>query len=133
MAHEYEWKVFAEHTDAAGVIYTPEVIACMCRAMETLLEEIGHSIRDNNEEKGFGTFAVKTQATFLNPFSWGDVVTVSIVPEMGDTSITFVGKGTVDGEPVFESELTVVVVSHETFEPMPIPDDMREALAPYAA
>jgi acyl-CoA thioesterase FadM len=131
MAYTYEWIVRTGDTDFSGFVYTPTVIDYVVRGMEELMTEIGFS-PSASTERGFVYPAVHAEADYLGTFGVDDEVTIALVPDVGETSITLTARGTLDGETVFTATLTLACVDVETMESAQIPEDIQTQLAQYA-
>lgn len=61
-----------------------------------------------------------------------DDVTVAVgIDDLGETSLTLSQEVRADGEVAATAETTLVVLDSETREPMPIPEDVREAFVEF--
>lgn len=117
--------------DPGGVIYTPRVAYFVIEAVHDFL---GHVL---GEPAVRGLFAMNIlpparamSIEFLSPFTWDDVLTISVVTtEVGNTSFGFhVTARHGDTEEVFRATLTQVCVSPVTKRPVPVPERLSAAL-----
>lgn len=131
MAYTYEWTVRTGDTDFSGFVYTPTVIDYVVRGMEDLMTEIGFS-PSASTERGFVYPAVHAEADYLGTFGVDDEVTIALVPDVGETSITLTARGRLDDETVFTATLTLACIDVETMEPARVPEDIQTQLAQYA-
>lgn len=132
MGYEVEWTVRAGDTDYSGLIYTPVVTDRMLRGMEAVSMDAGVPRHYFGGEGGVMAPAVHVEVDYLAPIRVDDEVTIEVTPVLGTTSVTFGQVGhTADGE-AFRGHVKIVFVDREGFEPIPVPDEVREALRPYA-
>jgi acyl-CoA thioesterase FadM len=130
MAYSYTWTVRTGDTDFSGLVYTPAVIDCVVRGMEKLMTEIEFS-PTAAQERGLLYPAVHAEADYVDSFGVDDTVTVTLVPCVGDTSITLTARGTLNNELVFTAELTLACIDAASSEPTPVPSDIRNLLQAY--
>jgi acyl-CoA thioesterase FadM len=131
MAYSYTWTVRTGDTDFSGLIYTPTVIDHVVRGMEELMAEIEFS-PSAAQERGLLYPAVHAEADYVDSFGVDDIVTVALVPHVGDASIELAARGTLDDELVFTAELTLVCTDAASGESTPVPLDIRDRLEQYA-
>jgi acyl-CoA thioesterase FadM len=131
MAYTYQWTVRTGDTDFSGFVYTPTVIDYVVRGMEQLMTEVGFS-PSASTERGFVYPAVHAEADYLSTFGVDDKITIALIPDVGETSITLTARGTLDDETVFKSTLTLACIDVETMEAAQIPEDIQTQLAQYS-
>lgn len=129
MVYVYEWKIVAADTDFSGLVYTSAVVDYVLRAVNELMDEIGYAAYRIEERENLLTPTVQTCVEYHAPMRVGDIVTIELVPEVSNTSITFNATGQLEGNPVFTAELTSVFMDASTNESVPVPDDVRTRLA----
>lgn len=123
MPYESTWTIYAGDTDYSGRIYTPVVIDYVIRTLADFRTSVGFP------DRRFETGPVVPPARhidieYVDAIRVDDELTIVLTPTVGRTSVTHAIVGTVDGEPVFEGELTVVYIDTETEEPVPVPEDL---------
>jgi 4-hydroxybenzoyl-CoA thioesterase len=75
---------------------------------------------------GFPT--VKLEVEFASPVRFGDPLEVAVAIEhVGRTSLRVGYEGRAAGRVCFRAKNVVVCVDMKTFQPVPIPDDLRAA------
>ena len=118
--------------DPAGIVFYPQYFYILHEAKEEFLTHIGHPMHRMINEQRRGWPIVKLETEFKRPSRYGDAVEVEIaVSKLGGASrglcCTLRGE---DGERVVAHSV-IVLTDLETGKPVPIPEPMREALAPY--
>lgn len=113
--------------DAAGIAYYPRLVNFLHEAFEDFFA--GHVGRPYPEvfRDGLGFPTVKVEMEYLAPVHYGDQVTIGVVVErLGRSSVRIRYEGSVAGRPVFLARNVAVVVDIKTFEPTPLPPELRE-------
>ncbi|HEX6738629.1 MAG TPA: thioesterase family protein [Vicinamibacteria bacterium] len=113
--------------DPAGIAYYPNLVNFLHVAFEDFFA--GHVGRPYPEVYGEGIAfpTVHVEMEFLAPVRYGDHVQVAItVEKVGRTSVQVRYDGSVGGRPVFRARNTAVTVDLKAFEPIPVPDWLRE-------
>lgn len=132
MAYEFQWRARSSSVDETNHIYYPRLFDSLDDGIEALLEEIGYPLHRLIPDEKRALPIVHAEADYLDPIAFGDTVSGSLVPTVGESSIEFHGTGTVDDARVFEATIVRVFVDMETFEKRPLPEEMRSQLATYA-
>jgi 4-hydroxybenzoyl-CoA thioesterase len=117
--------------DPAAIAYYPNLVNFLHVAFEDFCT--GHLGRPYPElyREGIGFPTVKLEMEFLSPVRYGDHVQVGVAVErLGRSSVHLRYEGSVEGRPVFRAHSVAVVVDLRSFASMPIPDWLRERLAP---
>jgi acyl-CoA thioesterase FadM len=127
MPYESTWTISAGDTDYSGRIYTPVVIDYVIKTLGEFRRGVGFP------NKRFETGPVVPPARnieieYLGAIRVDDELAIALTPSVGTTSVTHAFTGTVDGELVFEGELTVVFIDTETEEPVPVPEELLPEL-----
>jgi len=128
-----EYPVLFSHCDPAGIVYFPRFFDFLHRAMEDWftfgLEE---RFADFVLTKKLGIPTVSTQVDFVRPARFGDTLRVELrALKLGRSSIELAIDSFVGSEPCFKARHKVCCFSQHTFKAVPIPDDLRERMAPY--
>lgn len=127
MPYESTWTIYAGDTDYSGRIYTPVVIDYVIKTLGEFRAGVGFP----NERFETGPVvppARHIDIEYLGAIRVDDELTITLTPTVGRTSVRHTFTGTVDGETVFEGELTVVYIDTETEEPVPVPEDLLPEL-----
>lgn len=132
MPYSYDWKIRFGEVDRAGIVYYPVLFLQLHHAVEDLFEDAGFPLHELHDAQ-MGMPIVHAEADYYRPMTYGNTVRIDVVPEMGDSSVTFQLTGSLDGERTFEAQEKHVFVDMETFESTPIPDDLRDGFARYAS
>ena len=114
--------------DAAGIAYYPNLVNFIHEAFEDFFA--GHVGRPYPEafREGLAFPTRKIEMEFVSPVHYGDRVEITVVVEhVGRTSVRTRYLGSVKGRPVFRARNTQVLVDMKTFQPTPLPDDLRRS------
>jgi 4-hydroxybenzoyl-CoA thioesterase len=132
----YERQVRFEEVDAAQIVFFPRFFGYCHEAMEALFDEIEggyvHLVRDRK----IGVPAVHVACDFKHPLRYGDVARIEAsVATLGNTSVTFRYAITnrANAVPVASIDHVCVVSDLTALKGIPIPLDVRTALARYLA
>lgn len=133
MAYETLWKVRFDDIDRAGILFYPALFDNIHRGVEDLLEDIGYNYHDMLTE-GLGMPTVHAEADYYSPVSYRDRVILSITPSISQSSVTFHVSGHVEGEDETKFEATEkhATIDFDTFETVPVPEELRRKLETYA-
>lgn len=121
-------------TDPAAIIYGPQAFTIAIECIEEMLiATTGLSFRDVNIKRGLGTPWVHMSCDFEKPLYAGQAYEVEVALEkLGGSSFVYVVSAfSPDGARLFRVRLVGVAVDLKTMATQPIPDDIRQALAPY--
>ena len=133
MAFQFELPVRYGSIDYARIVYNPQFLHFCHIAMEEMFAAVvGVTYPDAIQEEKVGYPTVKTEADYVRPVAYGEVLTMSVAVErIGNSSITFLyeGKRSSDGETAFRVRNIQVAVDMDAFESTPIPDHHRKPAA----
>ena len=120
------------HCDPAGIVFYPQYFYILSESKEDFLMHIGHPMHRMINEQRRGWPMVRLETDFKRRSRYGDRIEVDIeLFKLGTASLglqyTIRGE---DGERLF-AKSTIVLTDLDTGQPVPIPHDMRGALAPY--
>lgn len=132
MAYERVWTVRFSDTDMHGIAHYPRIVDAVHETSDMFMEEIGWPYWRTHGEENFGLPIVEANFDFRQKLDAGDQVTVGLTPSLGDRSVRFEYHATRDGETVFEAYEQRVCLAMDEDSAMPVPDYLREAMAPYA-
>jgi 1,4-dihydroxy-2-naphthoyl-CoA hydrolase len=136
MSHvfRYPYTIGLHDTDAAGLIFAPNIIRICLHAYEALLEDVGFGIARLFEQKTMGLPIVHIEADFARPLTVGRKVEIlARVSHMGKTSCRMVYEVHDASAAVCATAATVqVCVDPRTRRPMELPPEFRAALSRYA-
>lgn len=127
--YEFEWKCAWGDADPHGIAYYPNLIDAMHRAGEEYMADIGVAYWDVPEEYGIHFPIVSMDTDFERPVEVGDVLTITVDPDVGGKSLgmDFVATDA-DGNERFSAREQHVCVSKSDNKPVEIPDEVRAAL-----
>jgi len=118
--------------DPAGIVFYPQYFYILSESKEDFLIHIGHPQHHyiNSLRKGWPM--VRLETDFKRPSRYGDQIDVDIeIFKLGGASLglEYTIRGD-DGERLV-AKSTIVLMNLDTGKPLPIPDDLRDALTPY--
>lgn len=131
MPYRYDWKVHVGNTDFSGLIYAPDAVDAFAISSQELFETIGYPPSRARDE-GFIYPAVNVAVDYIDAIRLDDVVALELIPEIGESSVTFDVEGWLEETLVLEGSLTHVFISTETHDPLSIPSEIRAGLQEYA-
>jgi 4-hydroxybenzoyl-CoA thioesterase len=120
------------HCDPAGIVFYPQFFYILSEAKEDFLIHIGHPQHHYINKLRKGWPMVRLETDFKIPSRYGDQIDVDIeVFKLGRTSLglEYTIRGD-DGERLVANSI-IVLTNLDTGKPLPIPDDLRDALTPY--
>ena len=117
--------------DFARIVYYPQFLHFCHITMEEMFRAVvGVSYPDALQKEGVGYPTVKSEAAFMKPVAYGEVLRLSMATErLGTSSVDFVYRGhrSSDGELAFEVKNVQVAVDMAAWKSVPIPDHHRKA------
>lgn len=123
-------KVRFGDVDRAGIAYYPNLYHFCHVAFEEFFEHfVGISYPKLIEEENLGFPTVRVESYFRRPVKYGDTLEVRVgIARVGESSVTFEFRASREGEGqlLFATSHTCVGVDMKTFQPMRIPDGLRE-------
>lgn len=124
-----------EDADPAGIVFYPRAIALAHGAVEDLIRRTELGWHGWFENHGLAAPARHTEADFLAPMRSGEILRARAwVENLGETSCTFVVEfsGT-EGGLRARIRTVHVLVDRNTGQPTKLTEEIRDALAPFAA
>jgi 4-hydroxybenzoyl-CoA thioesterase len=120
-----------QHCDPAAIVFYPHYFVLFHELVEDWFTEgIGQSYAEFVKHHGMGLPMVKVECEFLAPASIGDTVALDLsVKRIGRSSIVLGVRGTARGKESLRATLTVVHASIRDLRPVPVPDELRSAIA----
>jgi 1,4-dihydroxy-2-naphthoyl-CoA hydrolase len=133
-AFRFPYTVGLHDTDAAGLIFSANIIRICHIAYEALLEDIGYSMAVLFERRTMSLPVVHIEADFKQPLRVGDKVDIAArVAHIGKSSYRMEYEvRNADGEICATAATAQVCVDLRTHAPMDIPAEFRCALEKYA-
>ena len=130
----FPYSIGLHDTDAAGLIFSANIIRICHHAYEALLEQIGFGMARLFEQKTMGLPIVHVEADFVRPLTVGSKVEIiTRVAHLGKTSYRMTYELRDASDEVCATAATVhVCVDPRTRDPMSLPDEFRAALVKYA-
>lgn len=123
-----EWTVRFGDVDMFQIGFYPRIIAVLRDTSDMFMESIDFPFWKLIEERELGFPIVEAGIEFERPVEVGEIVSISLIPILGRTSVRFEFEATCDGEAsftAFEQRVCLPVGGTET---IPIPNDLRTAL-----
>ena len=130
----FPYTIGLHDTDAAGLIFSANIIRICHHAYEALLEEIGFGMARLFEQRTMGLPIVHIEADFTRPLTVGSKVEII-------TRVALVGRSSyrmsyelrdVSGEVCATAATVHVCVDPRSRQPMDLPAGFRTALGSYA-
>ena len=123
-----EWTVRFSDADPFGIAFYPQIIREVHDTASRFLESIGWPIWELIDDHGIGLPIVDVNASFSRPLKAGEVVTIALQSELGESSVRFEYTGTVGSEEAFTAYEQRVCVPVDGNGAIALPDDFRTAL-----
>lgn len=131
--YEHEWTVRFADTDPFQIAHYPDIVVAIHDVADRFMEAIGFPFWELTGEHGYGLPIVEFHVEFEQPVRAGETVTVQLLPDLGDRSVRFDYTAlAADGSVAFTAYEQRACVPVEGDRAMALPDDLREAMAPYA-
>lgn len=127
-----EWTVRFSDTDRFGIAFYPQIIEEIHDTADRFMEDVGWPLWELPAEHGIGLPIVEVRSEFDRMLRSGDVVVIELCTEVSTRSTRFRYTGSVDGDEAFTAFEQRVCVDVDDNEPVPIPDDLCDALATVA-
>ncbi len=123
------------HCDPGGLVYFPRYFDLMNALVEDwFYQRLGLNYAGRLMADGQGLPTVHAKCDFVRPSLMGETLTWSLaVEKIGTSSITVTIRASRDDEDRLRATLVLVATSLETHRPIPIPDDLRQAVETYQA
>lgn len=129
MSFTRTWTVRFSDTDPFGIAHYPRMIDAIHETSDMFMESIGWPFWELSQEHEFGLPLVSMDFDFRGQARAGDEVVIELTPSVGETSVRFDYRAVHDGEAVFDGTEHRVCVPVGGDGGMPVPDDLRAALA----
>lgn len=123
-----KWTVRFADTDPFGIAHYPRIIEALHETADEYMESIGHPFWEIQESFGVGLPIVTVEANFTAMLEAGDVVTIELDPDLGDSSVRFDYVGTVNGKQHFDGYEQRVCVATESKGSISLPEPLRKAM-----
>ena len=126
----YENRVRFAETDLQGIVFYGTFFTYQDEAVNEFVRRIDFPY-DRMQEHGFTTHIVHANMDYLAPARFGDVIENRLrVARIGRSSLAFAHEAhrQDDGNVLAEGSVTHVTVDLETDDPIPVPDELAEAI-----
>lgn len=122
------------HCDPAGIVYTPKFFDIFNVVIEKWYEgALGLDYYEFIGKRRIGLGYVNAHADFFSPCTMGDTLDVAVAVErIGNSSFALRLHAFRDGTEALRGYFTVVTTDLTIHKSMPVPPDLRTALAGYA-
>ena len=134
MSFEHRLIVRFYEVDRAGIAFFGRIFEYCHAAYEGLLVAVDYPLAEVFDDETWGMPLVHAEADFKRPMRMGEELGVQVrVHRLGKTSVTFdfTVVGVADGELRATARHVHACVDMTRFEPLAVPQRLREALAPY--
>lgn len=123
------------HTDPAGIVYFPVYFDMFNGVIEDWFTQgLGYNYARMILDRRLGLPIVHAECDFLIPGRMGETLTLGVVIErLGRSSITLRITAEADGKVRLSGQLVVVATSLDSFESVPLPEDLRRSMEEYRA
>jgi 4-hydroxybenzoyl-CoA thioesterase len=130
---EREYQIRFAHCDPAGIIFFPQYLVLFNALVEDWVTDgLGIPYADLLGRRRIGMPIVSLQCDFSAISRMGERVIFELAVErVGNASLTLALDARLGDELRVRSRQVLVTTSLDTHRAIPIPDDMRAALAPY--
>ncbi len=126
---QYEWKCAWGHADPQGIAYYPRLVNAMHQAGEEFMDSLGIAYWDIPEEYGVHLPIVAMDMEFERPVTVGDVLQITVDPDIGNTSLGLEFEAThEDGSTAYTGHEQHVSFSKADNESQPLPEDIKKAI-----
>lgn len=127
MRHAFEFTVYYEDTDMAGVVYHANYIKFIERARTEWVRAIG--LDQNHMREAGQVFAVRRiRAEYLAPAKFGDALTILTTPGALTSARLTLNQTIARGDAVlFTAEVEIVLLS-TAGRPLRLPAEIRQAI-----
>lgn len=121
------------HCDPGGIVYFPRYFDLMNAMVEDwFYQRLGLDYAGRLMADGQGLPTVHAECHFVRPSRMGETLTWGLtVEKIGTSSMTVAITAACGGEERLRATLVLVATSLETHRPIPIPDDLRQAIETY--
>jgi len=131
--YEFRYTIGLHDTDAAGVLFSANLITICHLAYESMMAEAGFSMGSILAHGRFGLPLAHVEGDFQKRLTASDDVVIRLrVAELGKASFRLsyevVNRA---GDVCATASTTHVCVETESYRPRPLPDELREALTAY--
>jgi acyl-CoA thioester hydrolase len=131
MALEHVLRVRYGEADPQGIVFNAHYVAWFDVALTELIRA-GVGSWDSMVQRGVDAVVAEINVVYRAPARADDLVTLSIAVEaFGTTSMTSVVEVLRDGELLAEGRMRHVFVDPGSWRKTPVPDFVRDGLAPY--
>lgn len=134
-SHPSEYLIRFSHCDPGGIVHFPRFFDMINAAVEDwFAQALALPFDRMHLERRFGFPIVHTQCEFLKPCRIGERLVLELgVARIGRASLDLRLCGTIGGEARIRARNVRAMMSLETYRALPIPQDLRAAMAPFAS
>lgn len=133
VAFEKSHLIRFHHCDPACIVFYPEYLVIIDELIEDWFNEgMNINFAQLHAEQRIGVPAARIEVDFISPSKIGDSLCLRLrVKRIGNKSFTLEIEGSVNGIIRFRAVMVRVVAAIDGLRGVPIPDMLREKLAPY--
>jgi 4-hydroxybenzoyl-CoA thioesterase len=130
-----EYLIRFSHCDPGGIVHFPRYFDMINAAVEDwFAQALGLPFDTMHMDRRFGFPIVHTQCEFYKPCRIGERLVLELtVARIGRASLDLTLRGRIGGEERLRARNVRSMMSLETYRALPIPDDLRAAMAPFAS
>jgi 1,4-dihydroxy-2-naphthoyl-CoA hydrolase len=132
--YRFPYTIALHDTDAAGVVFAPQLFRISHQAYEAMMESIGFGLGSILEHRRYGLPVAHLEGDYFKPLTVGDRIEVAVtVQSIGSSSYTIAYVWRMGGEVQAQAKSVNVCVNTKNLNSIPLPDDLRIALARHSA
>ena len=123
------------HCDPAGIVFYPRYFEFFNTVVEDWCEHgLGSSFREMHMHLGYGLPTVHVECSFLKPSELGETLQAQLsVNKIGNTSLHIeINLFGADAVQRVATKMVVVLMDMKTRKAIPLPEQLRQKIQPYA-
>jgi len=123
------------HCDPAGIVFYPRYFEFFNTVVEDWCEHgLGSSFREMHMQLGYGLPTVHVECSFLKPSELGETLQAQLsVNKIGNTSLHLeINLFGADAVQRVATKMVVVLMDMKTRKAIPLPEQLRQKIQPYA-
>ncbi len=128
-----EFLIRFSHCDPAGIVYFANFFDMINAVVEDWFgQALRIPVQDLLMKRRLGFPVVDSRCEFSSPCQLGDRLVMELsVAHLGRSSLALAVRGRVGLEEKLRARHTLAMIAMDSFRAVPIPDDLRERIAPY--
>ena len=132
MKHSIDIRVYYEDTDAGGVVYHANYLNFAERGRTEFLRQTGFENHQLDKEQGIIFVVRHLEIDYVKTAHLDDYLQMeTTITELKNSSFIMHQCVKKDGELIADMRVVLVTVSAETYTPVRLPENIKEAFQPY--